>query len=127
MHLFYGFDGKKHYFAPYSLGFFHSKNKLRVFLVKLITWKWFEIFITLMILANSAMLGMMDYTDPDRDHWGNNLVENTELFFIVTFTIEATVKVIGMGFILGRGSYLRNAWNWLDFIVVIASLLTFLP
>ena len=104
-----------------------NKNKVRKFLVGLITWKWFEIFITVMILANSAMLGMMDYTDPKRDHWGNNLVANTELFFIITFTIEATVKVLGMGFILGKGSYLRNAWNWLDFVVVIASLLTFLP
>ena len=122
---FKGWDGKEHHFTPKSIFCLSNKNKVRKFLVGLITWKWFEIFITVMILANSAMLGMMDYTDPDRDHWGNNLVANTELFFIITFTIEATVKVLGMGFILGKGSYLRNAWNWLDFVVVIASLLTF--
>ena len=70
---------------------------------------------------------MMDYTDPDRDFWGNNLVSKTEIAFIIIFTIEALVKIIGMGFVLGKGSYLRNYWNWLDFIVVITSLLTFLP
>lgn len=37
------------------------------------------------------------------------------------------LKVIGMGFFLDEGSYLRDAWNWLDFIVVLSSLLTEIP
>lgn len=28
-----------------------------------------------------------------------------------------------MGFIMGKGAYLKEAWNWLDFIVVVSSLL----
>jgi len=32
-----------------------------------------------------------------------------------------------MGFIVGKGTYLKDAWNWLDFIVVITSLLSILP
>lgn len=32
-----------------------------------------------------------------------------------------------MGFILDEGSYLRDEWNWLDFIVVVSSLLTEIP
>ena len=32
-----------------------------------------------------------------------------------------------MGFIGGKGTYLSDAWNWLDFIVVITSLLSILP
>ena len=32
-----------------------------------------------------------------------------------------------MGFIFGEGTYLRDTWNWLDFFVVIASLLSILP
>lgn len=32
-----------------------------------------------------------------------------------------------MGFINGKGTYLKDAWNWLDFIVVITSLLSILP
>ena len=32
-----------------------------------------------------------------------------------------------MGLVIGKGSYLRNYWNWLDFIVVIASLLQVIP
>jgi len=32
-----------------------------------------------------------------------------------------------MGFIAEQGCYLRNAWNWLDFIVVITSILENIP
>lgn len=32
-----------------------------------------------------------------------------------------------MGLFIGKGSYLRNAWNWLDFTVVITSLLALTP
>ena len=32
-----------------------------------------------------------------------------------------------MGFIIDKGSYLRDPWNWLDFMVVISSLLTEIP
>jgi len=34
---------------------------------------------------------------------------------------------MSMGFILDDGSYLRDAWNWLDFTVVVSSLLTEIP
>lgn len=50
-----------------------------------------------------------------------------EPVFVISFTIECALKILGMGFILDAGSYLRDAWNWLDFIVVISSLLTAVP
>lgn len=37
------------------------------------------------------------------------------------------LKIIGMGFIFGEGAYLHDGWNWLDFIVVVTSLLGFVP
>lgn len=114
-------------FAKFSLGIFSNQNKLRKHLVWLITWKYFEIFITCMIILNSVLLGMMDYTDKENKSWRNRFVQRTETFFTVTFTLEATCKIIGMGFIASKGCYLRNAWNWLDFIVVITSLLEVLP
>ena len=35
------------------------------------------------------------------------------------FTVEAALKILALGFVLHRGSYLRNAWNIMDFIVVV--------
>jgi hypothetical protein len=36
----------------------------------------------------------------------------------MVFFIEFILKVIGMGFVLEEGTYLRDGWNKLDFIVV---------
>jgi hypothetical protein len=46
----------------------------------------------------------------------------------VIFLIEVVIKVIGSGFIInGEKSYLRNAWNVIDFFIVIISLLDLFP
>jgi hypothetical protein len=54
-------------------------------------------------------------------------LEKTEPFFVIAFSLECILKIIGMGFIFDPGSYLRDAWNWLDFAVVVSSLLTEIP
>ena len=42
----------------------------------------------------------------------------------VAFTFEALVKIIAVGFLFtGKPSYIRDPWNILDFIIVIAALL----
>jgi hypothetical protein len=47
--------------------------------------------------------------------------------FTVIFTIEAVLKMIGMGFIMHKRAYLRNGWNWIDFTVVAIGILDALP
>ena len=46
-------------------------------------------------------------------------LEATEPYFLGIFTVEAALKILALGFVLHRGSYLRNAWNIMDFIVVV--------
>jgi len=38
--------------------------------------------------------------------------------FTSIYTAEGTIKVLARGFILHDFTYLRDAWNWLDFTVV---------
>jgi len=45
--------------------------------------------------------------------------EETELYFLGIFCIEALFKVVALGFCLHKGSYLRNIWNIMDFVVVV--------
>ena len=58
-----------------------------------------------------------------------------EFIFLAVFTFEMIAKIIAMGFIwtppklsdgIG-GSYLRDPWNWLDFIVVIVAFMSLIP
>ena len=38
--------------------------------------------------------------------------------FTGIYTVESAVKMLARGFIMAQFTYLRDAWNWLDFIVV---------
>ena len=38
--------------------------------------------------------------------------------FTAIYTFESATKVMGRGFVLTKFTYLRDAWNWLDFIVI---------
>ncbi|CAG2102896.1 unnamed protein product, partial [Medioppia subpectinata] len=52
-------------------------------------------------------------------------LETSEPYFLGIFCVEATLKILALGFILHKGSYLRNVWNILDFIVVLTGFITF--
>jgi hypothetical protein len=54
-------------------------------------------------------------------------VNYSEPIFTCLFTFEAFVKIMAMGLLIGKGTYLSDAWNWLDFIVVITSILNVIP
>uniref|UniRef100_A0A8C4NM16 Sodium channel protein n=1 Tax=Eptatretus burgeri TaxID=7764 RepID=A0A8C4NM16_EPTBU len=49
--------------------------------------------------------------------------ENSYVFTVI-YTIEVIIKVISRGFILGKFTFLRDPWNWLDFLVVLMTYLT---
>jgi hypothetical protein len=38
--------------------------------------------------------------------------------FIGIYVLEAVIKILARGFIVDEFSYLRDPWNWLDFIVI---------
>lgn len=44
--------------------------------------------------------------------------------FVVIFTVELILKLITYGFILHKGSFCRSAFNLLDFLVVVVSLIS---
>ena len=47
------------------------------------------------------------------------LQEATESYFLGIFTVETSLKILAQGFVLHPGSYLRNMWNIMDFVVVV--------
>lgn len=47
-----------------------------------------------------------------------------ELAFTIAFTVEALVKIIGLGLVAEPTSYFRSAWNILDFVIVVEGILS---
>ena len=76
---------------------------------------WFDRFILLIIFANCITLAI---EDPSLEE-PNPFTEALDQTFLVIFSIEMVLKIIAMGFVLEKNSYLRDPWNILDFTVVI--------
>ncbi|KAK6305186.1 hypothetical protein J4Q44_G00239660 [Coregonus suidteri] len=50
-------------------------------------------------------------------------LDDTEPYFIGIFCFEGGIKIIALGFAFHKGSYLRNGWNVMDFVVVLTGIL----
>ncbi|XP_013792371.1 muscle calcium channel subunit alpha-1-like, partial [Limulus polyphemus] len=95
------------------------KNPLRKMCIDIVEWKPFEYLILLTIFANCVALAVYTpYPNSDSNHI-NQFLEKVEYVFLVIFTIECVLKIIAYGFLFHPGAYLRNAWNILDFIIVV--------
>ena len=49
---------------------------------------------------------------------------STEIVFTAIYTYESAIKVLSRGAFLDRFTYLRDPWNWLDFLVIAMSYVT---
>ncbi len=107
-----------------SLYLFSNKNPIRKVLVWVNNWKVFDAAILFLIAFNSILLGPMDYTPGGEDNFFNKMADQLESPFLAIFTIEAVIRILADGLILGKKCYLADAWNWLDFIVVVTGLLS---
>ena len=80
-----------------------------------------------MIAINSLLLAATDYSDRENLTKRNSMIEASGLIFTITFTLEAVIKIMAMGFAVHKNSYLRDPWNWLDFLVVCIGIIEFIP
>ena len=125
------------YYEPTVFFCLSKENPLRRGCIKFMEWVWFDRFILLTIVANAIVLCMMEPKKLEgrgcgdfkatSTSGGNVVIEGSELVFTTIFTIEFLVKVVAMGFLFNKGSYLKDGWNVMDFIVVVVSLVSLLP
>ena len=79
---------------------------------------FFDNFTTCVILLNCFTMMMNNPIDPNPPQFFADI----EVVFLVLYTAEMVLKILGLGFIMGEGSYLRDSWNILDFFIVMTSL-----
>eukprot|EP00418_Pyrodinium_bahamense_P099289 CAMPEP_0179027558 /NCGR_PEP_ID=MMETSP0796-20121207/9098_1 /TAXON_ID=73915 /ORGANISM="Pyrodinium bahamense, Strain pbaha01" /LENGTH=1012 /DNA_ID=CAMNT_0020723685 /DNA_START=8 /DNA_END=3046 /DNA_ORIENTATION=+ len=51
------------------------------------------------------------------------IIRHADFVFKIIFIVEMALKLIAMGLIWGKDTYLKSGWNWLDGIVVLVSIL----
>ncbi|XP_034241357.1 sodium channel protein para isoform X3 [Thrips palmi] len=89
-------------------------NPIRRVAIYILVHPLFSLFIITTILTNCILMIMPS----------SPKVESTEVIFTGIYTFESAVKVMARGFILQPFTYLRDAWNWLDFIVIVLAYIT---
>ncbi|KAI4902644.1 hypothetical protein NFI96_028704 [Prochilodus magdalenae] len=108
----------------------HGRQASRLFSVLAPRW-WNELPLG---VRTAESLVVFKTEDPslhnalEYQHWPpvravSELVDDTEPYFIGIFCFEAGIKIIALGFVFHKGSYLRNGWNVMDFVVVLTGIL----
>mmetsp|Transcript_7401 Transcript_7401/g.6677 ORF Transcript_7401/g.6677 Transcript_7401/m.6677 type:complete len:187 (-) Transcript_7401:164-724(-) len=108
-------------YSERSLFYFRDTNCLRQYAVWLIELKWFEWFILSCIFVSSLSLAIYDYSLTNLEL--NRILDYIQFLMTIIFSVEAFIKIFGMGFILHEKAYLRDGWNISDFIIVITGIL----
>jgi len=61
-----------------------------------------------------------------RDPYTKNTIRMLDHIISAIFLLECCIKIIVMGFVIGKKTYLKDAFNVLDFVIVLCSVLNFL-
>ena len=126
----YYIGGNTYRFSLCSLFCLSASNRFRYIIVHIMVNKWFDRFITLCIILNSLLLASKEYeSNYDAEYvseW-NQVLDKIDVVFSVIFLLECLVKIGAMGFMMHRNAYIRDAWNILDFLIVIVSVVSFAP
>lgn len=82
---------------------------------------FFEYFILLVVIASSIIIA---YDNPLNDSPIKSAMYEIDVATTSIFVAEMLIKVIAKGFLFcGPGSYIRDKWNVIDFLICITSVL----
>uniref|UniRef100_A0AAQ4Q2H4 Sodium channel protein n=1 Tax=Gasterosteus aculeatus aculeatus TaxID=481459 RepID=A0AAQ4Q2H4_GASAC len=92
-------------------------NLLRRISIKILVHSYpFTMFIMCTILANCAYMTRSQ----DSAQWAKYV----EYTFTAIYTLESVIKILARGFCIGKFTFLRDPWNWLDFSVIVLAYAT---
>ncbi|XP_060921233.1 voltage-dependent P/Q-type calcium channel subunit alpha-1A isoform X7 [Labrus mixtus] len=119
-----GGEGGPRPMPPFSSMFILSTtNPFRRACHYICTLRYFEMCILLVIAMSSIALAAEDPVWPESPR--NNVLRYFDYVFTGVFTFEMLIKMVDLGLVLHQGSYFRDLWNILDFIVVSGALVAF--
>jgi hypothetical protein len=110
-----------------------AREKIRKFAFSIISNPLFDQFILTIIMISCVFMIMSDYEHVDNMNnlssdgsIQNQVVLSSEIYFTAIFTCEFLLKWMALN-IYGPNSYFYDSWNWLDFVVVVTSLIALAP
>ncbi|XP_016369766.1 calcium channel, voltage-dependent, N type, alpha 1B subunit, a [Sinocyclocheilus rhinocerous] len=109
---------------PFSSMFiFSPTNPVRRLCHYIVSLRYFEMCILVVIAMSSIALAAEDPVQANAPR--NNVLKYLDYVFTGVFTFEMVIKMVDLGLLLHPGSYFRDLWNILDFVVVSGALVAF--
>ncbi|XP_016524183.1 sodium channel protein type 2 subunit alpha-like isoform X2 [Poecilia formosa] len=90
-------------------------NPIRRLSFKILVHPLFNMLIMCTILINCGFMTLSNQPD---------FAKQVEYTFTAIYTFEFVVKVLARGFCIGKFTFLRDPWNWLDFCVIVLAYVT---
>lgn len=107
-----------------SLYFLKQSSEFRKYLLKISNEKGFDRFILIIIIFSTLRLIADTFID-DNNEKISLIFDILDTLFNSIFIVECVIKILSLGFIMDKGTYLRDSWNKLDFLIVLFSLFDF--
>ncbi|XP_023683780.1 sodium channel, voltage-gated, type I like, alpha b isoform X4 [Paramormyrops kingsleyae] len=101
--------------ATPALYILSSFNPIRRLSIMVLVHSLFSFLIMCTILTNCAFMTLSNPPD-----WAKNV----EYTFTGIYTFECLIKILARGFCVGKFTFLRDPWNWLDFSVILMAYVT---
>ena len=96
-----------------------SKGKIRRFLYDIVEGKFFHMAMLLVILSNTAFIGLQ--TVPSVNHSIGWYLSLLDTFYLAVYIVEFVMKFVALGW-----KYFNDRWNLFDFFIVIMSFFDFI-
>ncbi|KAM5280346.1 sodium channel protein type 9 subunit alpha isoform 1-T1 [Ctenodactylus gundi] len=77
-------------------------------------------YLTYMLIMCTILTNCIFMTMSSPPEW----TKNVEYTFTGIYTFESLIKILARGFCIGEFTFLRDPWNWLDFIVIVFAYVT---
>ena len=107
----------------WSLFIFSPTNPLRIACYVAVHSPIFEDIVLVIITASTLSL-ILDNPREDQSTPKYAVLDILGYIFTALFALEALMRIIALNFVFHPTAYLKDAWNVLDFAVVIVSILT---
>lgn len=104
----------------------YYKFHISSFFYRIVTHSIFETLSIFLILMNTIFMGFEQSSSSIQISNSEGFLSidegAVETFFVVAYTVEMMMKIVGMGFLFNSNAYLRSGWNVLDFVIIVSSL-----
>ncbi|KAL0963798.1 hypothetical protein UPYG_G00313710 [Umbra pygmaea] len=103
-----------------DLDTFYSNEKTFIVLNRGKTIFRFNATPAFMVIMFTILTNCVFMTQSEPPEW----TKNVEFTFTGIYTFESLIKIMARGFCVGKFTFLRDPWNWLDFCVIVMAYVT---